>query len=80
MRVDYEFAKLCDEIDRWRAEAEYWKGEYKRVQKEYIESINSSIKCSKKEIGIILNAVLDPDSIISKGHRAAALEVIKSSS
>ena len=67
--IDYEFAKLCDEIDYLRAEVKHWKGECKRIQKQYSQSINNSIDQSKKQIGIMLGAMLDPNSIVNKGHR-----------
>lgn len=64
--ADIKYINLCDEIDYWKDQAKYWEAECKQAQKEHYKSINHSIDESKKCIGVMLNAVLDPKSSINK--------------
>jgi len=48
--IDYKFSELCEEIDRWKNEAQYWKEKYEEEISESIERTNESIEMSKKGI------------------------------
>ena len=67
--IDIKFAELCDEVDYWKQKAEYWKQEYDTVRIKHLQSMNDSIDNGKEQIGMMLSAVLDPDSVINKGHQ-----------
>jgi hypothetical protein len=64
--IDLKFQEICDEVDRWKAEAEYWKKQYKKLQLEYHENINESIRYNYNVVGIALEAMLDPESTLNK--------------
>ena len=66
--IDIKLKELCDDVDYWKQKAEYWKQEYDIVRVEHLKSINYSIDNSKKQIGMMLSAVLNPDSVINKGY------------
>lgn len=66
--IDIKFRDLCDEIDYWKEQANYWESESKKNQKKLSKEINNSINNSKKMIETMFDAVLDPKSIINKGN------------
>jgi len=68
------FLDLCEEVDHWKREAKTWEARYKDLSEQYSESLNQSIKGNKEMVGIMLNAVLDPESVINKGHEAKLRE------
>lgn len=48
--VDYKFAELCDEVDRWKDEAEYWKAKYEEEIQRSIQQTNESMEIAKKGV------------------------------
>lgn len=48
--VDYKFAELCDEVDRWKDEAEYWKSKYDEEIQRSIQQSNESMEVAKKGV------------------------------
>ena len=34
--VDYKFAELCDEVDRWKDQAKYWKAKYEEERQKSV--------------------------------------------
>lgn len=64
--IDLKFSEICDEVDHWKAEAEYWKEQYKKLQVEYHENVNESIQNNYDVIGTVLGSMLDKDSNPSK--------------
>lgn len=47
---------------------------YEGLREDYLKSLKSSEKHTKEMTGIILSAVLDPKSVINKGHEAILKE------
>jgi len=64
--IDLKFQEVCDEVDEWKAEAEYWKKQYKKLQLEYHNNINESIQDNYNVIGTVLEAMLNPESVLNK--------------
>ena len=48
--ADIKFLQLCNEIDQWKDEANYWKEKYEELQKEYSEHINQSLVSAQKGV------------------------------
>lgn len=48
--VDYKFAQLCDEVDRWKYKAEYWKDKYDEEIQRSIQQTNESMEVAKKGV------------------------------
>ena len=48
--VDYKFAELCDEVDKWKDEAEYWKAKYDEEIQASIKQYNESMEMAKKGV------------------------------
>ena len=48
--VDYKFAELCDEVDRWKDEAEYWQNKYDEEVQRSIQQSNESMEAAKKGV------------------------------
>ena len=48
--IDYQFSKLCNKIDQWKEEAEYWKAKYEALNKEYNAHLDKSLIESQKGI------------------------------
>ena len=42
--ADIKFIELCNEVDSWRAEAEYWKQQYEDLIKEYSKHLKQTLK------------------------------------
>ena len=48
--ADVKFLQLCNEIDQWKEEANYWKEKYEELQKEYSEHINQNLVSAQKGV------------------------------
>lgn len=66
----YEIIDLHEENMRLRSEVEF----YKPFEQMYFAELDKSIEHSGAMTGHLLSAVLDPESVISKGHKAIAAE------
>jgi hypothetical protein len=56
---------LCEEIDYWKSEAEYWKAEYGRLENESREYLDSSLKSSQECAGNMLRLLMaDSDGTV----------------
>ena len=72
--ADIKFVELCDEIDRWKAEAKYWKEMFEQERDERTELLNQNMLNAKKGVANALmlalhvkddeegNLVIDKDS------------------
>lgn len=66
----YQVIALDKENKFLRDELEH----YKELDKINTKSLNNSMNSTKETIGIIVGAVLDPDSAINRGSRALVRE------
>ena len=66
----YQVIAMDEEISHLRRELEH----YKKMHEMHCKSMNNSLESSKKFVGIILSAALDPESAINKGHDAIIKE------
>jgi glucan phosphoethanolaminetransferase (alkaline phosphatase superfamily) len=57
-----KFYELCEEIDKWREEAEYWKSEAERISKEYHSKINADYDNTMKQTAKILSALINTET------------------
>jgi hypothetical protein len=48
--VDVKFLQLCNEIDQWKDEANYWKEKYEELNKEYSQHLNQSLASAQKGV------------------------------
>lgn len=48
--ADKMFTQLCDEVDEWRAEAEYWKNKYEEAHKEHMRHLDESMQSAKQGV------------------------------
>lgn len=48
--VDVKFLQLCNEIDQWKDEANYWKDKYEELNKEYSQHLNQSLASAQKGV------------------------------
>lgn len=61
-RIDGLVFDLCNEIDDWKAEAEYWKQKYEELNQKYSDMLDSSIKASHRaSLGMLAIALNDED-------------------
>jgi hypothetical protein len=73
--VDVKFLQLCNEIDRWKDEANYWKERYEELNKEYSQHLNQNLDSVQKGVANALMfalSVKDDENgnlIISKKSR-----------
>lgn len=59
--IDYEFSKLCDEIDFWKEKADFWKNEYEKKNKEYNDLLYSSLKHNQVIMTNTVDILLNPE-------------------
>ena len=73
--IDIKFLQLCNEIDQWKDEANYWKERYEEINKEYSQHLNQSLDSAQKGVANALMfalSVKDDENgnlIISKKSR-----------
>ena len=48
--ADKMFTQLCDEVDNWRAEAEYWKQQYEDLRKEHSKQLDEGLKSAQQGV------------------------------
>lgn len=67
--IDYKFSELCEEIDRWKDEAQYWKEKYEAERNEFMEHINQSLSSAEQGVANTLLFALsvkdNPDGSLS---------------
>ena len=56
--IDIKFSQLCDEIDHWKEEAEYWKDKFKSLDLEMRNRLAKDFQESKRGIGQMLSLAL----------------------
>lgn len=66
----YQIIAMDKETQFLRSELEH----YKELNEINSRALNNSMDSTKETIGIIVGAVLDPDSVLNKGSRALARE------
>lgn len=59
--IDIKFCELCEEIDFWKAKAEFLEHEYKELLKKYNKVIREDIKRNHKMIGEIFKFALNKE-------------------
>lgn len=62
----YDIIALHEENEQLRSSLEHYKG----MHEENMASMKRSQESTMENIGVILGAVLDPDSLINEGQRA----------
>jgi hypothetical protein len=73
--VDIKFSQLCEEIDYWKSEAQYWKEMHDKINREHNEFISERLTESKVGIGNALMLLLatndlpNGDIVIKKEDR-----------
>lgn len=83
-RSEILMVDLCEEIDHWKSEAEYWKGQYESEVKESNRHLTERMAEAQKGIGQMLSLALsvtdNPDGSlsISKENRLTLAESFKS--
>lgn len=81
--IDYQFGKLCDQVDQWKAEAEYWKAQYdEEIQRSIKESNESLIDAKKGVANALMFALSAKDDengnlVIGKEDRNILAENLK---
>lgn len=81
--VDYKFAQLCNEVDRWKDEAEYWKSKYDEEIQRSIQQNKESMLIAKKGVANALMFALhaqdneNGDLVISSNSRKKLVENYK---
>ena len=48
--ANMKFLELCEEIDSWKEEAQYWKEKYEEATKEHHEYLNESLLSAQKGV------------------------------
>ena len=48
--IERKFHEMCDEIDHWKAEAEYWRNEYDNILTENAKRTNEDLEDAKKGV------------------------------
>ncbi len=77
--IDIKFFELCDEIDQWKEEVKFWKDKYEKLEKDYKNHLDNSLKSAQKDVANILTFALhatddkNGNLVISKNSR----EIIK---
>jgi len=66
----YQIIALHKENQILRSELKH----YKEINELNLKAINDSIEASKENIGMIMTAVVDPDSVLNKGYQKIAEE------
>lgn len=56
--VDYKFHQLCEEIDHWRGQAEYYKAKYDEEIQRSVEKTNRQLEESKRGVANALMLAL----------------------
>lgn len=56
--VNMKFNELCDEIDFWKGEAEYYRLKYEKLHKKYMGHLDDSTKDSMNMCGKIFSIML----------------------
>jgi hypothetical protein len=78
--IDYKFAELCDEVDRWKDKAEYWKAKYDEEIQASIKQSNESMEIAKKGVANALMFALsvkddkNGNMVIEKENRKTLAE------
>lgn len=61
-------SELCEEVDRWKEEAKYWKEKYEEERLSSTKFMNKTMEDQKKQIGQLLSlslrAVDTPDGVL----------------
>lgn len=66
----YQIIAIHKENEHLRQELDH----YKQMHKMHCEAIDNSIENGKKMTALILEAALDPESVVNRGHAAKLLE------
>jgi hypothetical protein len=69
--IDYKFSELCDEIDKWKDHAEYWKKKYEEEIQASIKRSNESMDIAKKGVA---NALMFALSVKDDKHGNMIIE------
>ena len=59
--ADLKFLQLCDEIDMWKNEAEFYKEKYEEVTKEYAKLLDTSLNDAKHTAGQLLTIMFNSE-------------------
>ncbi len=70
----YDIIHMQEEIEQLRHERDH----YKKLHEMNCDALNRSDKHTREMTGLMLKAVLDPDSVINKGHAAILREEMES--
>ena len=81
--IDLKISELCNEIDDWKQEAEYWKNKFKKLEKDYCKQSDEDLKSAQKGVANALMFALhveddaDGNLKINKENRKIMAEPFK---
>ena len=59
--IELKIFELCDEIDYWKKIADYYKEEYEKTKKAYIDLLSDSIHHNNAMMGNVLKLMLNKE-------------------